>query len=74
MLLIKEKKKMSVSWYIKLNIIVMGFLFVLFLMKQLNTSSFKAGLENIFSPAPSPHERSARIKITPEKEGKETIR
>ena len=68
--LIKEKKRMGASWYIKLNIMVMGFLFVLFLMKQLNTSSFKAGLENIFSPGHSQHERSVRIKMVPK--GKET--
>ena len=74
MLLIREKKKMGVSWYIKLNIIVMVFLFVLLLMKQLNTSSFKTSLENIFSPVHSQHERSARIKLVPEKEEKDTIR
>ncbi len=74
MFLIKGKKKIGISWYIKLNIIVMGFLFVLFLMKQLNAPSFKAGLENIFSPVHSQNERSARIKITPEKEGKGTTR
>ena len=65
---------MGISWYIKLNIMVMGFLFVLFFMKQLSTSSFKAGLKNIFSPVHSQYERSARIKLVPKKEEKRIIR
>ena len=44
---------------------VMAFLCVLFLMKKLGTSSFQAGLNNIFS-APKP-ERLIRIKSRPEK-------
>ena len=71
---IKEKKKIGISWFIKLNVMVMGFLFVLFLIKELNTPSFKAGLENIFSSVHSQTERSARIKLIPKKEKKETIR
>ena len=41
---------MKLSWYIKLNIMVMGFLFVLFLMKQVQDPAFRAGLSRIFSP------------------------
>lgn len=44
---------------------VMAFLCVLFLMKKLDTSSFQAGLNNIFS-SPQP-ERLIRIKSSPEK-------
>ena len=67
---------MDISWYIKLNIMVMGFLFVLFFIKQSNTSSFRQGLNNIFSSSiHSPPERSARIKISPAKgEEKEVIK
>ena len=62
---IKPKKKMEVSWYVKLNIMVMAFLCILFLMKKLGTSSFQAGLNNIFS-TPQP-ERLIRIKSGPKK-------
>ena len=62
---IKPKKKMEVSWYVRLNIMVMAFLCVLFLMKKIGTSSFQTGLNNIFS-APQP-ERLIRIKSSPEK-------
>ena len=72
--IIKDKRKIGMPWYIKLNIMVMGFLFVLFFMKELNTSSFRAGLENIFSSKSSQSERSARIQLIPKKEEKETIR
>jgi len=40
----------------------MGFLFVLFLIKQINTSSFKMGLADIFLTGNEQMERSARIK------------
>ena len=53
---------------------VIGFLFVLFLMKQLNTPSFEAGMDNIFTSSKLKH--SVRIQIEPpkNKEEKESSR
>ncbi len=65
------KKKMEISWYVKLNIMVLVFFFVLVLIKRLNTPVFQAGLNNIFSPASPPKERSVRIQIHSEKTKKE---
>ena len=62
-----QKKKIDVFWYVKLNIMVMGFLFVLFLIKQSNTPAFKMGLSNLLnakSGASSPEKRSVKIKAT----------
>ncbi|MYE07762.1 MAG: hypothetical protein F4X95_03310 [Oligoflexia bacterium] len=66
-----KKNKMEMSWYIKLNIMVMAFLFVLFLMKQINTSSFQAGLDNIFSSSPPKPKPAVQIKIKPPKNQRE---
>ena len=56
------EKKVGISWYVKLNLMVMGFLCVLFLIKQINTSSFKVGLEHIFLTGSERRERSVRIQ------------
>jgi len=59
------KKKMDLSWYIKLNIMVMGFLFVVFMMKEVNSKSFKSKLDYIFSGAPTSVTRSSdRSSVT----------
>ena len=66
-----QKRKGEFSWYIKLNIMIMSFLFVLFLIKQVNTSSFRTGLNNIFShTSPQQTERSVRIQINSKKNKK----
>ncbi len=70
-----NKRKIGISWYIKLNIMVMGFLFVLFLIKQTNTPGFKAGLKGVFSVTnPPPRERSFRIKTNSENSSKKFIK
>ena len=46
---VKSIKKVELSWYIKLNILVMSFLFVVFLIKQSNTNQFQQGLQAVFS-------------------------
>ena len=70
-----NKRKMGISWYIKLNIMVMGFLFVLFLIKQTNAPGFKAGLKRMFSvTGPPPRERSFRIKTNSENSSKKVIK
>ena len=51
---------MSIAWYIKLNILVLAFLFVIFLMKEISSPTFKQGLKNLFKT--SPINRSARIE------------
>ena len=53
------------AWYIKLNMMVMAFLFILFLMKQINTSAFRAGLDNIFTSSQSKAKAPVKIKIKP---------
>ena len=40
---------MDLAWYVKLNIMIMGFLFVLFLIKQSTTPAFKLGLQGLFT-------------------------
>ena len=61
-----HKKKMDISWYVKLNIMIMSFLFVLFFIKQLNTPTFKASLNRMFFITDS-QDRLIRLKITPSK-------
>ncbi|MDE0118382.1 MAG: hypothetical protein OXM55_00035 [Bdellovibrionales bacterium] len=65
------KNKMGMSWYIKLNIMVMGFLFVVFLIKQINTSSFRNGLDHIFTSSRSKPKPSVQIKIKPPEKERE---
>ena len=68
-------KKMDVFWYVKLNIMVMSFLFVLFLIKQSNTPAFKAGLSNIFKVKNLPQQdRSIKIQKPDLKKTREKIR
>ena len=61
-------KKMNITWYVRLNIMVISFLFVLFLIKQVQNPAFQRGLSHIFAnpsspPAPpSNNNRSAKIK------------
>ena len=62
------KKKLEISWYIKLNILIMGLLFVFLFMRQLNSHSFQIGLNSIFSSSSfQPNKRSAQIKIVSER-------
>ena len=56
-----RRKKMELSWYIKLNIMVLGFLFVLLLMKQIRSPVFQDGLKNALE-SPAPPARSAKIR------------
>ncbi len=59
------KKQMNLSWYIKLNILVMSFLFILFFMKQIRENSFQEGLNRLFSPShfqEKPRQRSVKIQ------------
>ena len=46
---IGKKKSVEISWYVKLNIMIMGFLFVVFIMKQIRAPSFQSGLSRLFS-------------------------
>ena len=65
-------KKMNMAWYVRLNIMVISFLFVLLMIKQVQKPAFQKGLSHIFanppaSPAPpSDNNRSAKIQL-PEK-------
>ena len=45
---LKSLKKMNLAWYVKLNVLVLSFLFILFLIKQTNTTQFKQGLQAVF--------------------------
>lgn len=38
-------KKISLSWYIQLNLMVLGFLFVMFLVGQVKSPQFQTGLK-----------------------------
>ena len=57
---------MDLAWYIKLNIMVMGFLFVLFLIKQSNTPAFKLGLQGLFTEDKG-RENKASTELTGDK-------
>ena len=60
---ISQKRKMELSWYVKLNIMIMSFLFILFLMKQIKSPLFQTGLSNLFPHVSSQQpDRSVRIK------------
>jgi len=54
---------MELSWYIKLNILVISFLFVVFLIKKTNTTQFKQGLQSIFSGGQASKEIRPAVKI-----------
>ena len=62
-------KKMEITWYVRLNIMVISFLFVLFLIKKVQDPNFQKGLSRIFanpssSSLPSSgNSRSAKIQI-----------
>ena len=66
-LFFQSKKQMEVSWYIKLNIMVIGFLFVLFLIQKIQSPIFQAGLSRLFadSPSSSPPPSGRVVKIQP---------
>ena len=59
----KFLKKIELSWYIKLNILVMSFLFVVFLIKQSNTNQFQQGLQAVFSSNNSLEQNRPSVEI-----------
>ena len=62
--MVSGKKKVSLSWYIQLNLMVLGFLFVVFLVGQVKSPQFKNGLK-VWLAAPEPsvsHNTSVRIQ------------
>ena len=65
------RKKIQISWYIKLNILTLGFLFIMLLMKEIKTVKFQSGLEAIFSSPEAVKKekinRPARIQVSPDK-------
>ena len=54
---------MELAWYIRLNILVISFLFMLFLIKQTNTTQFKQGLQAIFSSNHTSEESRPAVEI-----------
>ena len=54
---------MELAWYIKLNILVLSFLFMLFLIKQTNTVQFKQGLQSLFSNNQNTEESRPAVEI-----------
>lgn len=61
--MLKSLKKLELAWYIKLNILVISFLFVVFLIKQTNTTQFKQGLQSVFSGGQTSKELRPAVKI-----------
>ena len=53
------------SWGIKLNIMIMAFLFIVFIKAQTESRSFQETLKNIFGAEPAGRGRSVRIQISP---------
>ena len=65
------KKQGDISWYVRLNIIILSFLFVLFLIKKVQSPVFQAGLNRLFtSPPSSTSGRVAKIKVPAKMEKK----
>ena len=61
--MLKSLKKLELAWYIKLNVLVISFLFIVFLIKQTNTTQFKQGLQSIFSSDQASKELRPAVKI-----------
>ena len=55
---------MGFKWYIKLNILVIVFLCVIFVMKQWNTVTFQSGLQMLLFSSKQVKKRSVRIHNT----------
>ena len=52
---------MRLKWYIKLNILVIVFLCVIFVMRKWNTVAFQSGLQILLFPKGQVKKRSVRI-------------